>query len=126
MRFASLNTRLTPPTPLPPGIRQAISVRLILLTGSALLFGFVTVGPVFAGQNKVDICHRNGQGAFQLITIAAPAYAAHIAHGDKAPEDFFRDADEDGFGSAAEVVTACDVPEGYVENDTDCDDENAE
>jgi hypothetical protein len=101
-------------------------MRLILLVGSALLVGFVTVGPVYAGQSKVDICHRNGQGTFQLITIAQPAYAAHIAHGDKAPEDFFRDADGDGFGSAEDVVTACDAPEGYVEDETDCDDTNTE
>jgi hypothetical protein len=96
--------------------------RLILI-GSAFLLYFASA--VFAAQNKVDICHVNGQGKFKLITIAGSAYAAHIAHGDKPVELFFRDADGDGFGSASEVITACDVPAGYVEDDTDCDDASA-
>jgi hypothetical protein len=59
------------------------------------------------------------------MTIATSAYDAHIAHGDKPVELFFRDADGDGFGSPSEVITECDVPAGYVEDDTDCDDGNA-
>ncbi len=33
-----------------------------------------------------------------------------------------RDADGDGYGSAAETLTACDAPEGHVADLTDCDD----
>ena len=35
---------------------------------------------------------------------------------------YYVDADNDGFGSVAEVVYACTVPTGYVANGEDCDD----
>ncbi len=35
---------------------------------------------------------------------------------------YYRDVDEDGFGDAAAVQTACDAPDGYVDNGADCDD----
>jgi len=35
---------------------------------------------------------------------------------------WFRDADEDGYGSADHTQDACDEPSGYVDDDTDCDD----
>ncbi len=42
-------------------------------------------------------------------------------------EDWWADDDGDGYGwAAAGTVRACDAPEGYVGNDTDCDDVHAE
>lgn len=38
------------------------------------------------------------------------------------PLDFYRDADQDGFGDAADTVSVCEAPEGYVADGTDCDD----
>lgn len=38
---------------------------------------------------------------------------------------WYRDADADGFGNAADSVLQCGAPEGYVSNDDDCDDDNA-
>ena len=38
---------------------------------------------------------------------------------------FYADADGDGYGDAASDVRACDEPEGYVDNDLDCDDDDA-
>jgi len=35
---------------------------------------------------------------------------------------WFADADEDGFGDPAHTASSCAAPEGYVTNDTDCDD----
>jgi len=35
---------------------------------------------------------------------------------------FFADVDEDGFGDAESTAWACEAPEGYVEDDLDCDD----
>ncbi len=37
-------------------------------------------------------------------------------------ETWFRDSDEDGFGDPTEAMRSCEEPEGYVDNDEDCDD----
>ena len=36
------------------------------------------------------------------------------------------DADGDGYGSADFTLTACEEPQGYVNNTDDCDDTNAD
>ena len=35
---------------------------------------------------------------------------------------WYRDADEDGYGDPGEQQIACDAPDGYTDNDQDCDD----
>src|SRR5512137_886515 len=35
---------------------------------------------------------------------------------------FFADRDSDGFGNVADGLLACEQPEGYVADNTDCDD----
>ncbi|MNJ88741.1 Protein metal binding site [compost metagenome] len=42
------------------------------------------------------------------------------------PQVFYADVDEDGFGDPASTVTTCTAPVGYVSNDDDCDDTDAE
>jgi hypothetical protein len=37
---------------------------------------------------------------------------------------FFRDADGDGFGDLNDAIEACEPPEGYVDNSTDCRDDD--
>ncbi|MFN7143543.1 MAG: putative metal-binding motif-containing protein, partial [Myxococcota bacterium] len=47
---------------------------------------------------------------------------------DEEPSDgstFYRDDDRDGFGAAADGKVACDVPDGYVPDASDCDDDVA-
>ena len=39
---------------------------------------------------------------------------------------FFRDHDEDGYGDALDETIGCFAPEGYVDNDLDCDDDDPE
>ncbi len=39
---------------------------------------------------------------------------------------FYADADSDGFGGSQFSTEACEAPEGYVDNDSDCDDLNAD
>ena len=39
---------------------------------------------------------------------------------------FFQDSDADGFGNGEEQVEACESPEGYVEDNTDCNDSSNE
>jgi hypothetical protein len=35
---------------------------------------------------------------------------------------FYADGDDDGYGDASDTTEACEAPEGYVANSTDCDD----
>ncbi len=37
-------------------------------------------------------------------------------------ETFYRDADEDGYGTPSDTAAACTAPSGYVDNSDDCDD----
>lgn len=43
---------------------------------------------------------------------------------DEGAREWYRDADEDGFGDAANIEADCSAPAGYVGNDEDCDDGN--
>jgi hypothetical protein len=40
-------------------------------------------------------------------------------------QTWYADGDGDGYGNAADTLTACSVPPGYVANNLDCDDTNA-
>ncbi|MCP4612681.1 MAG: hypothetical protein GY845_28630, partial [Planctomycetes bacterium] len=44
---------------------------------------------------------------------------------DLSPLTFYRDADGDGFGTPQDAIEAPLLPQGYAENNTDCDDSNA-
>lgn len=48
----------------------------------AVLFSTVATGSAFAGQEKVTVCHKPGTEDEATLTIAAPAEAAHLGHGD--------------------------------------------
>ena len=41
---------------------------------------------------------------------------------DPPPTSWFRDADGDGYGSSGDEVEACEQPDGYADDDSDCDD----
>ena len=40
------------------------------------------------------------------------------------PQNFYQDADGDGYGNATVIVSDCAAPAGYVSNNSDCDDVN--
>lgn len=41
-------------------------------------------------------------------------------------QTYYQDSDGDGYGNVEMTIESCDVPQGYVQNDLDCDDENPE
>jgi large repetitive protein len=48
-----------------------------------------------------------------------------VDDGVSTPTAFFADVDGDTFGNAEDTVTQCEMPSGYVEDWTDCNDDNA-
>jgi len=44
---------------------------------------------------------------------------------DPCTEVWYRDADDDGYGTPTDAVTDCEAPAGHVGNDDDCDDSDA-
>jgi hypothetical protein len=105
-------------------MRTSTLVRAALLL--AVVAALASFGvPAQAGEEKVDVCHITGTATVNgvpdtpvghVITIAAPAYPAHIAHGD--PEQWSMVTLDDG----SEVCTpqrclaceaACDVPQWF-------------
>ena len=62
-------------------------------------------------NDKITVCHKNGNGQFQPLTIAQSAIASHLAHGDYLP-------DQDGDGHSA--------PGSCTGSMDDCDDNNAD
>ncbi len=61
--------------------------RTVLLTASAVVVGVIQPGPGYTASPKVDVCHREGNGSFHLITVAYHAVQAHRTHGDALPGD---------------------------------------
>lgn len=41
------------------------------------------------------------------------------------PWKWWRDVDGDGYGDPASMITSCDIPDGHVDNNRDCDDDDA-
>ncbi len=101
------------------------------LTGYFVIFGMVAIAGITilthaqAGQLKTDIYHLEGNGSYNPITIADPAYDSHIAHGDKDVETFYIDADGDGFGSTSLTGEARTAQAGFVDIIGDFDDTDA-
>ena len=45
----------------------------------------ITLQEQEAGGQKVDLCHRTGNGSYHLINVSIDAEPAHLAHGDGRP-----------------------------------------
>ena len=61
------------------------------------------------------------------LGCASPAivYSNSISISVNATVTYYRDADGDGYGNPNITIQACSVPAGYVNNDSDCNDANA-
>ncbi|MDP2316917.1 MAG: putative metal-binding motif-containing protein [Pseudomonadota bacterium] len=77
-----------------------------------------------ASPGQADICHWDADTA-SVITVSVRAVPAHVSnHGDSYAALYFFDADGDGYGDAAAETDRC-PNEGFVANNTDCDDTDA-
>lgn len=78
---------------------------------------------------KVTLCHNTGSetNPFVMIEVNENAVDAHIEnHGDYLAFHVFVDGDGDGFGDGASIGLACEVLDGYSNNDSDCNDGDAD
>ncbi len=74
---------------------------------------------------KADICHWSDSSA-QVLSVSANAVAAHFAnHGDSYAGFYFTDGDGDDYGDAAAATDRC-PNDGFVADNTDCDDDDAD
>ena len=82
-------------------------VRAILAIAgiSALLFGSTAM----AKNNKVDVCHQQGNGGYHIINVNENALDAHLGHGDWLVEDEVCDdgIDNDCDGDVDEDCAVC-------------------
>ncbi len=101
-------------------------VGMVAVMIGAMVFLGTSVASVDAGQEKVSICHMEGNGDFHIISIADPAYDTHIAHGDYDALTLFADLDDDGFGAGEALGLFCEVLPFTSLTDDDCDDDNAD
>ncbi len=61
--------------------------------------------PAFAAPaEKVDVCHANRSGSYNLISISAKAWGAHEAHGDAHPFEAVPDMPGYEFNASCEPV----------------------
>ena len=97
-----------------------------VLFGTTLTAAALAVTTPAAAGNKVEICHSEGNGSYHVIEVNENALDAHLGHGDHYPFSVHADADGDGYGAPDASSEACEVPDGYVTNGTDCDDGDAE
>jgi hypothetical protein len=138
------------PATAPPGGRNAM--RALCVSKVGRLLGGLGLGVILAAAPalaaKVAVCHRppGNPAKFKILNINESDKDDHLAHGDNVvgPEvcdgidndcdgevdngvlaQFFRDEDEDDFGNPLEMQMACSAPPGYVDDDDDCNDEDA-
>lgn len=57
----------------------------VSLIAAAIVLSLVPVA-ASAATARVDVCHVEGNGSYQLITMAEAAFSSHLEHGDAAPD----------------------------------------
>ena len=76
-----------------------------------------------SGSNEdpyvISLPSGGSEGQVLKILNGIPAWV------DLCSNIYYKDSDGDGFGDISDSMTTCDVPEGYVTDNTDCDDGNS-
>ena len=75
-----------------PERRKLMKLKFALLFAAVLAVTILsstdfTPASSAAPQEKVQVCHKSGNGSFHLISISSNAESAHNAHGDGRPGD---------------------------------------
>ena len=82
-----------------------------------LVLGFANAEALYAGQNKIDVCHMEGNGTYHLINIAEAAFQSHIDHGDASPGDIVPGGTQFSFADDCTLIPACpcaaELPSGW-------------
>lgn len=71
-------------------VRGAVYVSPMMMTVGALSLSGAHIGESTVrlqgrSAGKVDVCHVNGQGVPNMLSISANALSAHLGHGDYLP-----------------------------------------
>lgn len=73
------------------------------------VIGATGLVPLQAGQDRVGICHLDGQGRARLIEVGDPAAPAHVDHGDELARPEVCDGIDNDCSGKADDGTACTV-----------------
>jgi len=82
-----------------------------------------------SGNGSINTGNLNASTTYNLVSVAASGCSSSI--GTSAVVNvgltvYYQDNDGDGYGNAAASTVACTPPTGYVTNDDDCCDSNAD
>jgi hypothetical protein len=95
------------------------------ILSNAVLNDTVLLGPEFSGVNSVTF-------RFYITGITASGTTWRNDNvslwgniNSIQPQNFFSDADLDGFGDASNAIFSCNAPQGFVSNSNDCNDSDA-
>jgi hypothetical protein len=74
------------------------------------------------GLDVQDFAVGDSQPDWFAASACAEEEDTGLDTGAACDETWYRDADGDGYGDAGDAVDACEPPQGYVEDGSDCDD----
>ena len=107
---------------------QGGSVVLTANTGTGLTYQWRLNGTNITGATTSSYT-ANASGSYTVVvtntsTCSATSSAINVTAVPNV--NYYADADGDGFGDAATVISTCVQPQGYVTDNTDCDDTSAD
>jgi hypothetical protein len=106
---------------------QGGSVILNANTGAGLTYQWRLNGNPISGATLSSYT-ANASGSYTVVVTNASACSSTstaVVVTTIANVDYFADVDGDGFGDAGTLVSTCVQPQGYVTDNTDCDDNDA-